>query len=255
MNKDWVGKNQPRVKAILYFFPLGVIVLSCGLILGVLIESAQLTIQTRSPSVTDALIGGCSLWLGWALVQLTIQQAQGNGIELEAALIYGQAWGLLLILIHWNPFQFDMAIVQARWQIIEWIPFANASERNYLFSLEQAIVKTLLFAIFGVLVVAIGPLSDATKRMRLFAGAIITGLIACMLEFGQLLLPTRFVEPSDILFALCGGWFGGYATWIIRHDSRMDAAGKPTVLPTAGLPRLIRDDPILVRIDGGRGAH
>ena len=28
MNKDWVGKNQPRVKAILYFFPLGGIVLA-----------------------------------------------------------------------------------------------------------------------------------------------------------------------------------------------------------------------------------
>ena len=235
--------------------PLGVIVLLCGLILGVLIETAQLTIQTRSPSVTDALIGGCSLWFGWALVQLTIQQAQGNGIELEAALIYGQAWGLLLILIHWNPFQFDMAIALARWQIIEWIPFANASERNYLFSLEQAIVKTILFAIFGVLVVAVGPLSDATKRLRLFAGAIITGLIACMLEFGQLLLPTRFVEPTDILLALFGGWVGGYAAWNIRRDARMESSSHRTLLPTTGLPRFIHDDPIRVRIEGGRGAH
>ncbi len=244
----------PRTKAKRRI-PLGALVLMCGFILGVVIETAQLTIKTRSPSVTDALIGGGSLWFGWALVQLTIQQAQGDGIELEAALIYGQAWGLLLILINWNPFQFDMAIVPGRWQAINWMPFANASERNYLFSLEQAIVKTLLFAIFGVLVIAIGPLSDASKRMRLFAGAIITGLIACVLEFGQLLLPTRFVEPSDVLFALLGGWFGGYATWKIRRDAGEHSANKPMLLPATGLPRLLHDDPILVRIEGGRGAH
>lgn len=244
----------PRAKAKRRI-PLGALVLLSGLILGVLIETAQITIKTRSPSVTDALIGGSSLWFGWALVQLTIQQAQGDGIELEAALIYGQAWGLLLILINWNPFQFDMAIVSARWLTINWIPFANASERNYLYSLEQAIVKTLLFAIFGVLVVANGPLSDDTKRIRLFAGAIITGLIACVLEFGQLSLPMRFVEPSDVLFALLGGWFGGYACWKIRRDSDDHSASKPMLLPTTGLPRLIRDDTIQVCIDGSLRAH
>ncbi len=226
---------MPVARAALRVFGL-------GLAFAAILEAGQFPVLSRSPSVTDVLIGGVAVLLGWLVATGMGVNATGGGLDIEAALILGQAWLLWLAIAAWLPFEFDGSIGGARFADLNWLPFAQAQEKNYLGGLEEALSKTILALPYGAIVAALGPAARANRRQRVLVGAALAAGLALLLEAGQLFVPERVASPSDVIYAAVGGALGAAATLRLRA---MDAARPATELSVTPPPmaKLQVDDP------------
>lgn len=180
-----------------------------GLAVAVGIELLQWPVS-RTPSVSDALVGAAAVVLGWAVGRAV---HTGRGLDLEAGLILGQAWMLLLLAINWAPFDFHGGIGAARLHEVNWVPFALAEQQNPLLSLRLAAERVLLAAPLGGIVAAIGAVGG---RGRVWLGVFIAAGVAAVIELGQLFLPSKFCGPTDLVYAAFGAWLGGAAVTAVR---------------------------------------
>jgi VanZ family protein len=218
-------------------------VFGLGLAFATILEASQFPVMSRSPSVTDILIGGTAVFLGWLIAYGMGVNATGGGLDIEAALILGQAWLLWLAIVAWLPFEFDGTIGGARFRDLNWLPFAAAQEKNYLGGLEEAVSKTILALPYGAIVAALGPAARANRRQRIALGAALAGGLALVLEAGQLYLPERVASPSDVIYAAVGGAIGAAVT--LRLRSIEEASRETTSLEVTPPPmaKLQVDDP------------
>lgn len=182
-----------------------------GALLALIFEAGQIFVMSRTSSITDVLIGTLGFTLGWLLVRV-LQPPPGRGISTNLGLLLIQAWAGLLLIANWLPLDFDRAILDSKLAAVNWVPFAAAYEKNYLSSLEEAATKTLLFAPLGAAVAAIGVRRVVRKRHALVLGV----LVAAIVESGQLLLPSRVANPTDLIFGGAGAWLGAATALRIR---------------------------------------
>ncbi|CAN5601867.1 hypothetical protein BH11PLA2_BH11PLA2_20630 [soil metagenome] len=200
-----------------------------GLLLGVVIETGQMFVNSRTTSTTDVLLGGFGVTLGWSVVRFVMKTEPKRGLNLETALVLGQLYVAFLMVMNWLPLNFDASIGAGKLAEVNWIPFAAAYEKNYLNSLEEAVAKTLLFAPLGAIVIAKG----VRRTIRAYRAVVISVLISAIIEAGQLYLPSRVVGPTDLIFAGVGGWLGATATLRLRAYGFGVVYSKP---PTAVVP-------------------
>jgi VanZ family protein len=212
-----------------------------GLLLAAILEAGQFAVMSRSPSTSDVCLGGLAVLLGWLVSFGMGVNATGGGLDIEAALILGQAWLLLLAIAAWLPFEFDGSIGGLRFDALNWLPFAAAQEKNYLGGLEEAFAKTMLALPYGAVVAALGPVARANRRQRIAVGIALAAGLALLLEAGQLFLPERVASPSDVLYAAFGGGIGAAVTLRLRAVD----SGRSTELSTTPPPmaKLQVDDP------------
>jgi VanZ family protein len=199
------GRDPARVTALR--------VLALGLLLALVLESLQLVVASRSPGVTDVLVGGAAVLAGWVVGRRL--PVNGRGIGPETALVLAQAWAAVVLLIGWVPFDFDGSLGGPRLRELNWVPFALAYEKNYLSSLEEVLAKVLLFAPLGAVAAAVGE-RPARWRWRAVAAATLGAAVAAVVEAGQLYLPTRHPSPTDLLLGAAGGWAGAAVALRIR---------------------------------------
>ena len=217
--------------------------LGFGLALAAILEAGQFAVMSRSPSTSDVCLGGAAVLLGWLVARGMGANAAGGGLDIEAALILGQAWLLWLAIAAWLPFEFDGHIGGARFENLNWLPFAAAQEKNYLGGLEEALAKVLLALPYGIVVAALGAAGRANRRQRIAIGAVLAAGLALILEAGQLFLPERVASPTDIVYAAVGGAIGAAVTLRLRRTDRTEdrtAALSTTPPPMA---KLQVDDP------------
>jgi glycopeptide antibiotics resistance protein len=219
-------KTQSLVELVATYFPLGLLVaflrirpsivtvLLGGLAFSVGIEAAQLLVMSRSPSVTDAIIGGLTVAAG-----CVVGRVFTRSLELDSVLIFTQGWLLLLILAAWMPLDFVRTLAADRLGSMNWIPFAAATEKNYLSSLEETLLKVLQFGPFGAIVAAYGRPNPNVGR-TLCAIFVASGL-GSLIEAGQLFLPDRVAGPTDVLLAALGGWMGCWLATRVRLTTTM----------------------------------
>jgi VanZ family protein len=220
-------------------------VLGFGLLLAFALEAGQLLVMSRSPSTTDVLLGGGAVLLGWLLAGGMGVRAAGGGIDVEAALILGQAWLLWLAVAAWLPFEFDNTIADGRLTRMNWVPFAHTQEKvSYMGALEEAVMRMLAFLPFGVVVAACGPATAANRRSRIVAGGLLAAALAAVVEAGQLFIPERVAAPTDVLYAAVGGAVGAAGTSYLRRRLAADvpSVGLETTPPPAN--PLDLDDPL-----------
>jgi VanZ family protein len=191
-------------------------VFGLGLLLAFGLESLQLIVASRSPAVTDVLVGGAAVLIGWVVGRLF--PATGRGLSMESAVGLALAWVGVLLLTTWPPFDFDSTIVGERFDRLNWVPFAGAAEKDYLGSLEEALTKIILFAPLGALVAGAGSRPAAWKR-RAAAAAAVGAAVAGLIEAGQLILPDRFPSPTDVIFGAAGGWLGAAVAVKLRSPT------------------------------------
>ncbi len=221
----------------------GMRVFGLGLALAALLEAGQFPVMSRSPSVTDVLIGGAAVLLGWLVATGMGVNATGGGLDIEAALILGQAWLLWLAIAAWLPFEFDGSIGRARFADLNWLPFAAAQERNYLGALDEAVSKTILALPYGAVVAALGPAARANRRQRIAVGAALAGVLALVLEAGQLYMPERVASPSDVIYAAVGGALGAMVTLRLRIGEAADRVTTSLEVTPPPMAKLQVDDP------------
>lgn len=150
-----------------------------ALVLAVCTEGLQLIVQSRVPSATDALVGGCGVFAGWRLAKL----------KLPGAALY-TVWLSALLAISWQPF------AEGPTPAFDWMPGLPLERGHPLFTLEEMITKVVLFALGGAL-------AKSLPRAAL-GGAIVAGLC----EWGQTVFAGHTPSITDVILGGTGAAIG-----------------------------------------------
>ena len=226
-------KVQSWLELAMLFFPLGLLLSRPGwekrawripafaFSFAFLTEAIQITVS-RHPSSADVIVGCLSILAGYAVSKL-VSTLFFQRHRMETALILGQVWLIVMILIHWQPF--DWIAGRFVWDAQAWEcwPLATQVSENYLRSLDRVMMKFVVYAPLGILLAWAGRWSMA-KPIRLRA-ATMGGAVALLLEVGQTALPGRHFSPTDVLFGILGGWIG------VAIAMRVISTGAPAKTP------------------------
>ncbi len=187
-------------------------VVGLGLLAGLLAEACQVLVKSRHPSLTDVLLAGAGVTTGWATARILALRGVRKR-RAEVALLLGQVWAAVLAVVAWHPYQFYPAVAGERLGAMSWLPLRDAVQGQYLWAAEDLLAKFALAVPLGAVVAWGMGGSPPAKRWAVWLTAVaVTGLVAAGLEFGQAMLPTRTVCPTDVLLAAAGGWAGAAVT-------------------------------------------
>ena len=195
-----------------------------GLAAAAIIEALQLFVFSRHSSVTDVLTGGLGAWFGallathWLRRQGVMEAHHGkpegssaHGASAWVGWLAWCAWLLVALLVFWYPFDFNTAgsFVRPRLAALEQpllTGYYMGSEYN---ALTQLLRKSLMFLPGGLAWAMAVLRSPPTWRRQLYVlGLVATVMAAGLVEGGQLMLPEKFADLSDLLFEACGGMIG-----------------------------------------------
>lgn len=200
--------------------------IAVGGIATVVVEFAQLLAMSRTADVTDVLLNGT----GSAIGALAASRADGTtsaalggpGVRLwPLAALAG--WCVLLVLRHWSPFDFvaDGEFIRSRVPIMFRVPFHSYYWGMPIFAFAEAASKFLLGMPVGALMQWMWLPSSPRMRTLQAAGIVLAafGLFAGV-ELGQLLLPSRVPDQTDIYIATGGAIAGLAAVRLVLSPRR-----------------------------------
>jgi VanZ family protein len=199
------------------------------------VELAQLFVATRIADVTDILTGFAGVAIG---VMLTARRApagtqHGYSRNLGAALA---AWALcwlwttVLLFYHWKPFAFEWspAFVRSRLDGLSLLPFSQSQSAPAVQVLADVLLKFGLAVPFGFLLARAAstmlPAGTWVERLALGLCGVAALLLFGALEAGQLFLPARFPDVTDVVVGTVGALGGTLVA--LRFDTR-----RPVRLP------------------------
>lgn len=180
--------------------------------LALVIEMEQLFVLSRSSKATDVLTGGLGVLAGWLIGLTCCRRSAHSPLAVLGPVPHACLWAgylALLVFVSWQPCRFDFSPSTAfdRLSQTPRIPFQDYFAGEYLNAFDQIVEKSLLFVPLGMLL-ATYQRGSASWRTTLFV-LLFGGLVALVLECGQLFLPTRYASVTDILMgslAGCAGW-------------------------------------------------
>ena len=173
-------------------------------------ELAQIFVRSRSADVVDFL-ANCLGGGAGVLVAYGVGVAMRTGRIASAAPMLAAVLVLICaihIVYNWSPFDFDWthAAIPARAARLLSLPFASYYENPEFKALSDATVKLCLAAPLGVLLQLLTAGPD-TRRAGRTRPAIIVGVTLAffvIVESGQVLLPSRYPDSTDIILAVAG---------------------------------------------------
>jgi len=192
----------------------GVIGWACGLAGGV--SLAVLALRLAMPghevditSIALALLGSA---LGAAPVA---RSAAGDASRwIDPALLI---WGLAVVMAAWNPPRFTWP-VPPLWRLERVVPFWSYFASRSLADLADVAGEVLAF-------MPLGALLAARSWRQSFAGAVLIGVaLGAVLEIGQVFVPSRTADVTDVLSA-AGGAGLGLALWRWGEWARKSSMG------------------------------
>jgi glycopeptide antibiotics resistance protein len=211
-----------------YFFPVGFLlgrlvnpfwrrlgswpsVLAVGVGLAAVIEFMQVFVVSRIADTTDILTGGLAVLTGWG-ASLWFSASQATRKETWAWRLGLLVWLTILVVINWEPFDFDLSLATAtgRLRAMPFVPFADYQAGNYLHSFDEIVQKIALFIPLGMTLSHAWPSPTVAVRRSIISGA----LVAAMFEAGQLFLPTRYASVTDVCIETLGAVLG---VWLARR--------------------------------------
>lgn len=206
-------------------------VLGLGLATAAILEILQLMVQSRVFDTTDIVTGVLGVWAGSVVGDvarrgLTASPADAHGSRRSSArgtvfrpgsLVVGLlclTWFGMLLTSYWRPFDFtfDGAQIRQRLDEVGWVPFAGPQSQAPYKAFDQLVQKTLLFMPAGALLALGFPLRwKRTGRLWPLLGVL---TLAVIIEAGQVLLPDRYPDVTDVLIAALSGCVGfGLVRW------------------------------------------
>jgi len=193
-----------------------------GLALATAIELAQVLVYSRFADTTDivtaatgAAAGGWLMrrWYAEDLAQRPVEPGRFRDMGIAAAWLSAAVlYAAGLIALFWSPFEFvwDLDFAKQRWQEFFRTPFAALYLGSEFHATEEVLRKVLFFAPLGVLF-ALAAAQFADWRLRravlmvLFAASV---ALAMGIEVGQLFLPARLPDFTDVLLCAIGAALG-----------------------------------------------
>ena len=184
-------------------------------------EFAQLLAVSRTADTTDLLLNGVGVAAGTYLgarARTGSFTPGGTGDIRLWPLAALAAWCLLLIARHWTPFDFVVSgsFVRERLGVMFQVPFHSYYWGMPLFSFAEAMSKFLLGMPVGALLQWMWlPTRPVLRRWNAVAIVVVAGLLFLAIELGQLLVPSRVPDQTDVYIATAGAWAGLVAVRVI----------------------------------------
>lgn len=215
------------------FVPVGVLGLSWGIprgsprrsILGATLvgtcfvaglEIAQLFVYSRFTELSDVVIGAIGVLVGAVGGRICLpEHGPNSGYTVDrvywAALAL--AYAALPAACMWWPFEFttDAELVRERLANCWRMPFASIVRASPLTGFTLLTERVLLYLPLGFL---FGRILLGKSRTLVFAAGyygivlLALALFATVVEAGQVLVPSRYPDPTDVLLACIGGTAG-----------------------------------------------
>jgi glycopeptide antibiotics resistance protein len=185
------------------------------------LEFGQLMTYSRTASVTDAGLGIAGVLTGIALTT----RAMGEGSDAPAVarvrlwpVFALMCWLVLIVARHWTPFDFrvDGDFIRSRIPMFLQVPFSGYYWGNPLNAFGELTTKVLLGVPVGALLQTIYMPGTSAGRRWQAAGILTAGFcIFLVIELGQLLLPSRYPDQTDVYIGTTGAWIGMVATRLL----------------------------------------
>jgi glycopeptide antibiotics resistance protein len=185
------------------------------------LELGQLMTVSRTASATDVVLGVAGVLAGIAVSAGATGERAGR-----SAAVRVRVWPVLLLLLwlvlivarHWTPFDFraDGDFIRGRIPMFLQVPFSGYYWGNPLNAFGELTTKLLLGVPVGALLQAIYvPRTSAGRRWQ--AAGILTAAFCVFLvvELGQLLLPSRFPDQTDVYIGTAGACIGMVAVRLL----------------------------------------
>jgi glycopeptide antibiotics resistance protein len=213
--------------ALLSMVDLGVrkrqgLALAAGVLFVSASELVQILVVNRVVDVTDVMTGSLGIWLGiWATVRYITLPARSSDVPVAgggwavghkamAAVACSLAWSGVLAFYHWKPFAFDFtpAHVGERMQQMSLLPLRQYQFETGAQVLAQATLKGGLGIPLGLCLAAatadVWRVALHGEKLRWMLALGIGALVFGAIEAGQLFLPQRVPDVTDVLWGTLG---------------------------------------------------
>ena len=207
-----------------------------GVVIAWAIEVAQAFSFSRVADVTDVLMNSAGVVSGAFLAALWPGRSSDAAKHDPAFRVWPLAvlvvWCVALVIRHWSPFNFvtDPAVIKERFPLMMRVPFYSYYWGFAPDVLADATTKLLMGVPVGGLLRLIWQPSTRLGR-TLIAVAIVaaSGALFLALELGQVLLPTRVPDQTDVYIGTAGAVIGMALVGLItrRRPEGVPAASPP----------------------------
>lgn len=176
-------------------------------LLAIGVELAQLFVYSRVTDITDPLLAALGGGLGGYLASR--EQKLIFFISSRSSNFWYRTWGawaVTMVVGFWFPFDFAVssALVENAQDMLTRLPFLTLYQGTEFRAINEIIRKIALFIpgglIFGMAV------SKSGGSVRV--GGLLMLMLASIIEVGQLFLPGKVADTTDILLFSLGGWIG-----------------------------------------------
>lgn len=182
------------------------------------IETLQLFVYSRTTDVTDVLLGACGALGGAVLLRRTrpTWPTIATLIKRHWRALWS-AWAVILLAVFWFPFHFQVANLSGADVVAAFtrVPFYTYYFGSEFHAINELLRKVGFFLPAGLILgLAASLRAEASPGMvRLHLGML--GVLAFVVEFGQLALPGKVADVTDALLEFGGAWLGyRMARWV-----------------------------------------
>jgi VanZ family protein len=165
-----------------------------GMSIAVAIEGIQLLALSRNCDSSDVVSGSLAVLIGAAGAKI-----RGNGMMTKRW--FSIFWMVMLILAATIPFRLDLALASDRIAQINWLPFLDYQQQNYLAAFDEILQKLLASSILTATFIL------GWKRSS-WVAFLICVLFFALLEILQLGFLDRNSSTTDVALSAFGARFG-----------------------------------------------
>jgi glycopeptide antibiotics resistance protein len=196
------GARRATVRAL----ALGAIFFGLG-------ELAQVLVQSRTADTFDLIVNLTGMATGVWLVTLTVSQQTGEqeqpgSLVPVAGLVCCAA---LYVAYNWSPYAFTIsaAMFRHRFEPLMAPPFRGYYLNPDFKALGDILVKTAMTMPIGIFLERWLRFGRSPYRRLLMACALVVAAgVFGAVELGQVFLPSRYPDDTDVLLAVGGVWLG-----------------------------------------------
>lgn len=181
----------------------------------VAVEGAQVFIRSHAAQLADVLWGLAGVAIGvWAGRRALRHRQAVAALPARAiswrAVAALAAWCGVLAVYHLQPFDFtaDAEMIRAKLNRISLVPFVGYWSGSELNTFENVLVKLALAVPFGMMAAFAADTRIVDRRIATAATILAAVAVFAGLEVGQLLLPSRTADPTDVLVSVAGAAAG-----------------------------------------------
>jgi len=198
-------------------------------------EVCQLFVFSRTASADDVVGGIIGAAIGANLARrlgaAAGKETPRSGVRLWPLAVLA-AWLTIVLARNWSPFDFVFTgdMLRQRSVGLFQVPFKNYYWANPFDALGEAITKVLL----GLPVGALLTLTVAPARRRSLSLVQLTAIAAVAfaifsgVELGQVFLPSRYPDGTDVLLGTVGACLGSWGTRVVQLAHRPGGESRST---------------------------